>query len=71
MSNWQPIETAPKDREILIARPESVKIAKWDDDRYNRKPRPFWNDYSPHGMAYMRNNSPKYWQYLPPLPENQ
>jgi len=68
MSNWKPIDTAPRDCEILIARPRCARIAKWDDDRHNRKPRPFWNDRSPHGMAYMRNSPPKYWQPIPPLP---
>jgi hypothetical protein len=68
MSDWQPIETAPKDCEILIARHNRISIAKWDDDRHAKRPKPYWNDHSFNGVTFMRNIQPDYWHPLPPPP---
>lgn len=65
--NWQPIETAPKDRELLIWRGRPC-IARWDDQRYHKTPRPFWNDYGVFGVVWMRDNPPTHWMPLPEPP---
>lgn len=46
--NWQPIDTAPKDRRILLYFPTMFNepyacVGEWEDDRYaKKKPRPYW-----------------------------
>jgi hypothetical protein len=32
MSDWQPIETAPKDRRILLADAENVETGEWSKE---------------------------------------
>jgi len=71
MSDWQPIETAPKDREILIVRNGKISIAKWDDDRHAKKPKPYWSDWSHQGVSFMRKATPSHWQPLPPPPAHE
>ena len=47
MTQWQPIETAPKDRTIILFRPtasEPIRIASgwYNYDKYAENPRPYW-----------------------------
>lgn len=60
MSNWQPIETAPKDgTEILAGDYDAMEIVNWDEVEG------IWKD---------RNGDyfwPAYWQPLPEPPEAQ
>lgn len=30
--DWQPIETAPKDEDIMLGGPESVDVGNWQDE---------------------------------------
>ncbi len=76
MSKWQPIETAPKDKSlILVYRPAALKwgqidIATWDDDRYAKKPRPYWRSIIRiMGKLDMRAWEPTHWQPLPEPPQ--
>jgi hypothetical protein len=68
MSDWKPIETAPKDREIMIVRNGKIRIGKWDDDRYNKKPRPYWRDHQGRNISTMRYLPPTHWMPLPEPP---
>lgn len=67
-SEWQPIETAPKDKKIILACRE-VEIGRWDDDSFSKKPRPFWNRWSVFGVSRERANQPTHWMPLPELPK--
>ena len=67
MTNWQPIETAPKDGYILVFGPDQMDIAAWE---------PHW----PNGGAWLRMQTaeydndgalvktPTHWQPLPEPP---
>jgi hypothetical protein len=72
MSEWQPISTAPKDVQILLYRDKQVSIGRWNDDKYNRKPRPFWDDNlsTVFGITYARSIPPTHWMPSPEPPEN-
>ena len=72
---WQPIDTAPHDQEKVLLwindpRAPVVTLGQWDDDRYAKKPRPYWrtDDERICGTLYRRANQPTYWQPLPAPP---
>ena len=68
---WRPIDSAPRDgTRILILREHygemRVDVAKWDDDQYAKKPRPYWSyDQDACGVSSMRANQPTHWMPLP------
>lgn len=72
---WLPIETAPKDgQKILVFRPKrngdgSVDLAYWDDQKYHKKPFPFWNSCLHHGILWCRDYPPTHWRPLPIPPK--
>jgi len=68
-TSWQPIETAPKDARILCVMSDRVQIAQWDDDRYAKKPRPFWRTYGSLGKNNERHCQPTVWMPLPEPPK--
>lgn len=73
-SNWQPIETAPKDEKsfLLIFRKSGrICIAHWDAQKYHHRPNPFWKDFGPWGVGDMRRDSPSHWMPLPKPPTTQ
>jgi hypothetical protein len=62
MNNWQPINTAPKDRRILLAYKNKTVESGFYDDRYNL----FvcdsnWNT----NRAQVKASQPIAWQELP------
>lgn len=73
---WQPIETAPKDRRIMLYRPTStytwakVVAGKWDSDEWASKPRPYWS----HDLSLLtgkqeeRKCVPTHWMEMPSPP---
>lgn len=71
---WQPIETAPKDGTVILVYPatwgdRTCSMANYDDDRYAKKPRPFWNRVDDLGrITLSRNNPPTHWLPLPSTP---
>lgn len=71
MSEWQPIETAPKDgTEILLCFGSNVMSGQWDDQRYRKMPNPYWRGVKDYmGVMWFRANQPKCWMPLPPPPE--
>lgn len=73
MSDWQPIETAPKDgNEILVfyQTRKKVVIAYWEPQSYNKKPRPYWAAIGSHWIESDRKYPPTHWMPLPAPPED-
>ena len=75
-SGWQPIETAPRDRRIELWIPSAwdrgegrPTHGKWDDDRYSRRPRPFWNYDFCRRVSDMRDETPSHWREPAAAPE--
>ena len=66
MSEWQPIETAPKDQRILLFRAGRIVCGQWDDDCYAQKPKPYWRHdlEAIFGRTDARKVSPTHWQPL-------
>jgi hypothetical protein len=72
MSEWMPMEAAPKDiRVLMLLGNNYVTIGKWSDDSYAKKPKPYWS--TDWGMVFgklaERNNQPKAWMPLPEPPK--
>lgn len=69
---WQPIETAPKDREIWLWFPTMLRghmtVGRWEDDRYAKKPKPYWAGSVRGRVNEYRDNPPTLWQPLPTQP---
>lgn len=65
MSNWKAIETAPKDRRILLSKGGRGLFAagKWDSDEFAKNPRPYWRTdiQSWMGIRWMRAHRPTHW----------
>lgn len=71
--NWQPIETAPKNKDILLFCPRhGVVRGKWNVCKYHRNPKPYWtNDREAlFGIISIRNDQPTHWMPLPDAPED-
>ena len=74
MSDYQPIATAPKDREILAWWPIQDGhwcTTRWDDEEFCSKPKPHWR---PYGLAWcqkttIRRCQPTHWREKLPPPE--
>ena len=78
MSQWQQIETAPKDRAILgfipyhgtEAEKGSVWVMRWNDERFAKTPRPHFEASGwVWGIRAMREQQPTHWMPLPDPPE--
>lgn len=75
MSEWMPIETAPKDVIILLYRPSAigwgmVTLGKYNYDLYAKKPRPFWEGWLKIGdVTQWREWQPTHWMPLPEPPK--
>lgn len=73
---WKPIETAPKDRRIILGFTEpiftgiNVIAGKWDDDKYHKNPQPCWTHDLQHltNRKELRSNQPGYWMEIPTIP---
>ena len=72
MTDWQPIETAPKDRYILVYpgiwTGVNCSVAEFDDNKYARKPRPYWRRLDTNSVTDSRSHPPSHWMPLPPAP---
>lgn len=66
-STWLPMETAPKDRAVVLRRADgNTGTGFYDDQRFNRKPRPYWKDDRKYlGVDWMRKNEPTGWMEIP------
>ena len=76
MNDWQPIETAPKDKRILLFRPCSkwaIVTGKFNDDHFAAKPRPYWEHDLQHitGIKESRQFQPTHWMLPEPPREGK
>lgn len=72
VTGWQPIETAPKDRCILLWNSRLGAIrGDWRTDKYSKKPRPYWSHDLERvfGVLHARAHQPTHWMPLPAAPE--
>jgi len=78
MSEWQPIETAPKDgtRVLLFFKTPiftgiNIIIGRWNGDVYAKKQRPYFTHDLERiaGTRETRSNQPTQWMPLPQPPE--
>ena len=77
MNNWQPMETAPKDRRVQLYYDSppipgvDVIGGEWQIDHYSRRPKPYWKHdmYRLVGVTRTREIQPSMWQPLPDPPE--
>ena len=69
---WQPMETAPQDRRILLKRPRNgVGFGRYDAQPYNKNPKPYWADERRHlGVRDCQEDSPTGWMLPPAIPES-
>lgn len=71
--NWRPMDQAPKDKRIILHYPDResmVAIGTWNDDRYSKRPRPFWSNERDSQVAMQRWHQPDKWMPLPDPPED-
>ena len=73
MSEWQPIETAPKDGTYIIVWPPTfngvTSCAHWDSDQYAKKPRPYWYRFDAVSITASRCNPPTHWSPVLEMPK--
>ena len=69
---WQLIETAPKDKRILLFCPDlGIMCGQYNADQYTKEPRPYWSsDYERlFGVRSVRGDQPTHWMPLPDDPK--
>lgn len=72
MSEWQPIDTAPKDPDVLLFCPlAGIVRGRWSAERYATRPRPYWTHDRERlfGTRYVRRDQPTHWMPLPDHPK--
>jgi hypothetical protein len=75
--SWQPIDTAPKDKRVLLFYGKGVTgimvVGRWVTDANVNKPRPYWtNDHSAaFGIRLTREMHPTHWMPMPEPPEEE
>lgn len=75
VAGWRPIETAPKDGSAILVWPPTYpsrpcSVARWNDDRYAKKPRPYWEREDTSGfITRSRETSTTHWMPLPAAPQ--
>ena len=69
---WQPIDTAPKDMDILLyCQRRGIVRGHWNTDEYGRNPAPYWTHDRERtwGVRETRDDQPTHWMPLPQPPE--
>lgn len=69
---WQPIETAPKDTDVILyCKRIGVVCGRWSDEQYATNPRPYWKHDKTHlfGIKQTRENQPTHWMPKPEAPK--
>jgi hypothetical protein len=64
---FEPIDTAPRDRPILVFMLGRWRIARWKPNHPPKRPMPFWSADDLR-VTVSRANQPKWWAELPPSP---
>jgi len=64
---YRPISEASKDRRILAFMWNQWRVAEWDTDSFNNRPRPFWRA-SDLQVTSSRTYQPEWWVDLPAPP---
>lgn len=74
-AQWQPMDTAPVDRRIMLKRPRwhggpnatlVVGIGRYETQQYHKTPRPYWNDdQTCYSVADNRKSAPIGWKEIP------
>ena len=66
LTDWRGIESAPKDGcEILVIIAGIVEVARWNNQRYQKNPRPYWERI----LTRDRAAQPLLWLPLPTPPK--
>lgn len=73
---WLPIESAPRDKRVGLWLPHGgdgnrgyPTHGSWNDDRFNRRSRPFWDFDSAVNASHARANQPTHWREEAPAPK--
>jgi len=70
---WQPIETAPKDKRIILFCSIIGKsvFGYYNTDRHAKTPRPYWSHdlERMYGVLHVRRDQPTHWGYPPDDPK--
>jgi len=73
--SWKLIDTAPKNGESVLVYPptwggKTASIARWDDDHFAKKPKPYWRrDDDMNRASCSRSTPPTHWMPLPAPPD--
>lgn len=67
---WQPMNTAPVDRRIMLKRPRpwgmDVGIGRYEAQPHHKTPRPYWGDDRRHiSVVNNRESEPVGWREIP------
>ena len=67
---WQPIATAPRDGTAVLVWPPTwngtASAAKWNPDKRNKRPRPYWARNDVCGSETLsRDKPPTHWMPIP------
>lgn len=74
VEKWQPIATAPIDGTAILVYPplwndRTCSVAKYDDDSFAKKPRPFWRRDDAFGnVTFSRDKPPTHGMPMPRVP---
>lgn len=71
-SEWQPIETAPKDgTEFLGSTKFGVRIMRWDDCKYQKRAQPYFAGSGLNRPSWDRAYQPTHLMPLPDPPKER
>lgn len=71
---WMPIESAPKDKSVLLLMGGKFpSVGQWDSQPFNYRAHPYWRSERGHifGKTWDRENQPTHWMPLPEPPKEK
>lgn len=72
--NWKPMDSAPKDRRILLEWLDGdfweIEFGQWESEQFYRKPKAHWQGEGRYwrGIRFYRERSPVAWMEVPEPP---